>query len=578
MYDPIRDLYTQYYQWHPEHVAWGNISWGFATSKDLVTWTDHVGYEGYNAEALGPPGFGKYNGLGIFSGTAQPINLQGEVDGTWLLFYTSISELPTAWNSYYYPHTESQSLAISKDGGRTFQESSYNPVIDATTGTAPMHWNLTGFRDPFLEPFPALDAVLGVSEPHWYAVFGSGIKNVGPRIPLWTAPKSDLTKWTFLGALWEPEVNSTLGPLFSTRSYGFNFEVSNFFALPDSSGELHYFVAMGVEGNNLTYANYTHSALWNEGIVHRRENGSAEFTPRAGGQADWGLAYAFTSFNDTKHDRRVSWGWAAEDILGDGATFSTIQQGFQGAHTLPRHWFVHEAKNVMNVDGQLTENYNAVVTQTGDDTFLAKTLGVRPLYDVIAALRQGTSNHTFGGKTYKSTTILKTRGLAHMEIRAVIDSTTGACGIIVGASPGMKEYTTIVFDPAENTVSVERQHSSLIKEFNDARNVGYFYPYTIKTKQGVRRESVVMDVFLDGSLLEVYVNDRFALTTRIYPSMECSTGYGVHVADGTEANFKSIRVWEGLTNVWPQRPLNSSSKLVFDTPAETNDYKWWVGN
>ena len=29
----------------------------------------------------------------------------------------------------------------------------------------------------------------------------------GPRIPLWTAPASDLTSWTFLGALWEPAMS-----------------------------------------------------------------------------------------------------------------------------------------------------------------------------------------------------------------------------------------------------------------------------------------------------------------------------------------------------------------------------------
>jgi sucrose-6-phosphate hydrolase SacC (GH32 family) len=27
-------------QYHPQHVQWGNISWGHATSKDMVTWTD----------------------------------------------------------------------------------------------------------------------------------------------------------------------------------------------------------------------------------------------------------------------------------------------------------------------------------------------------------------------------------------------------------------------------------------------------------------------------------------------------------------------------------------------------------
>ena len=243
MYNPSQDLYYLFYQWHPEHINWGNISWGQATSKDLITWTDHNGWQDSEALALGPTGFGNYNGLGIFSGTAQPVNLHGQQDGTLTLFYTSVKWLPTSWTLPYHRHTESQSIAISEDGGQTFHDIDANPVIWATTNSAPMYWNLTGFRDPFVEPFPELDSVLEKPEPHYYAVFGSGIKGVGPRIPLWSAPATDLTDWTFEGALWEPAGNSSLGPLLSTRTYGYNFEVSGFFALPDSKGEQHYFVS-----------------------------------------------------------------------------------------------------------------------------------------------------------------------------------------------------------------------------------------------------------------------------------------------------------------------------------------------
>ena len=115
-YDPTSDTYFFFYQWHPQHINWGNISWGQATSKDLITFTDKIGWQDSEALALGPTGFGNYNGLGIFSGTAQPVNLHGEVDGTLLLMYTSVSWLPTSWSITYHPHTESQSLAISKDG------------------------------------------------------------------------------------------------------------------------------------------------------------------------------------------------------------------------------------------------------------------------------------------------------------------------------------------------------------------------------------------------------------------------------------------------------------------------------
>ncbi|KAK6397437.1 hypothetical protein LTR65_006413 [Meristemomyces frigidus] len=579
MYDPTRDIYHLFYQWHPQHINWGNISWGYATSKDMVTWTDHNGWEDSEALALGPTGYGNYNGLGIFSGTAQPVNLHGEVDGTLLLMYTSVAHLPTSYNIEYQPYTETQSLAYSTDGGKTFQNYEGNPVINTTTGLPPMDWNITGFRDPFLEPWPAMDALLGVEDPHYYAVFGSGIKGVGPRMPLWTAPASDLTQWTFLGALWEPVDNSSLGPVLSTGSYGYNFEVSGFFSLPDSSGELHYFINMGTEGGNVSFHESSHWALWNEGVVSRRENGSAEFTPIAGGAGDWGLSYALTSFNDTKNDRRVQWAWAPEDLVGDAGLFSASQQGFQGSLTLPRELFVHEVSSVVNTNGTLAENREAVLSQSQNGTFTARTLGKRPLPDVVEGITANATHTSYGSSTYSSSQIIQEQGDAHMELKATSSSSTGAFGLVIGASPNMTEYTTIVYEPSNNTVLVDRAYSSTLVGFSNVTVTGYFSPYTIMSANGTAaQEAITMDVFVDGSLVEIYINERFALATRIYPSMECSTGFGVYVGDGGSVAFESIEAWMGTLNVWPDRPLNSSSPLVWDTAAQTDNYTWWSGN
>lgn len=223
-----------------------------------------------------------YNHLGIFSGTSQPVNLTGGVDGTLLTFYTSVSELPTSWSSPYLLGTESQSLAYSTDGGVTWEEYDNNPVLsDPPTG-----WNITGWRDPYFHSWPEMDSFLKLTEPHFYAVLGSGIKGVGPRMPLYRAPASDLTNWTFLGALWEPTMNTTLGSLAETGSYGFNFEVSNFFSIGDR-----YFVTMGAEGGDVSFHQRRWS-LWNEGTLSTRANGSVAFNPVAGGAGDWGLLYA----------------------------------------------------------------------------------------------------------------------------------------------------------------------------------------------------------------------------------------------------------------------------------------------
>ena len=121
---------------------------------------------------------------------------------------------------------------------------------------------------------------------------------------------------------------------------------------------------------------------------------------------------------------------------------------------------------------------------------------------------------------------------------------------------------------------VNRDFSSTIEGFANATVTGYFSPYTVNGKT----EAITFDIFVDGSIVEIYINERFALTTRIYPSQLCSTGFGVYVADGSSVEFGSIEAWLGTLNVWPERPLDSSSPLLWDSAAETNNYTWWSGN
>jgi beta-fructofuranosidase len=152
LYDPTADTYHLHYQWHPNHVNWGNISWGHATSKDLITWTDVGGWQDEQAQSVGTgpepdSRNNSYYGLGIFSGSGQPYNLQGEQDGTLINFYTSVQYLPTNWQIPYTPGTEKQSIVISNDGGKTWEQYAGNPILSHP----PDGWNVTGWRDPFVE-------------------------------------------------------------------------------------------------------------------------------------------------------------------------------------------------------------------------------------------------------------------------------------------------------------------------------------------------------------------------------------------------------------------------------------------
>ncbi|CAO2656179.1 Nn.00g049820.m01.CDS01 [Neocucurbitaria sp. VM-36] len=575
MYDPTTDTYHLHYQWHPNHINWGNISWGHATSKDLITWTDVGGWEDGQAQSVGTgpnrdSRNNSYYGLGIFSGSGQPYNLQGEQNGTLINFYTSVQYLPTSWTLPYINGTEKQSIVISNDGGQTWEQYEGNPVISSP----PEGWNITGWRDPFVEPWPEMDAILGQEEPHWYMVLGSGIKGEGGggRIPFYSAPASNLTDWTFLGALWEPDRNETLGSLLETGTYGFNFEVSNFFSLTDEDDDVHYYVLMGTEGGNLTWHPRAQWGLWNEGLVTRRENGSAEFTPVAGGVIDSGLLYAVTSFNDTKNDRRVQWGWANEENNG----YAVNQQGFQGSMAIPREMYVIKTRDLINVDGGLTTKGNTRVVEHANGTFTGYTLGARPLPDVVEGLEAGTEPQSINTAGNWTTSNPAGTGSSHMHLQVTLSNFTGPAGVTIAMSPGREEQTTIWYSPENYTINVDRSQSSTIgTEVANYTMLGYFYPYTFSNGT---QESLHMDIFVDGSLVEVIINDRFWLTTRIYPARIDSTGFGIWVGDNSSVQVTNMAMWDISTNVFPDRPANSSSELVFDTPEETNNYVWWTGN
>jgi beta-fructofuranosidase len=307
--------------------------------------------------------------------------------------------------------------------------------------------------------------------------------------------------------LWEPADNTTLGSLLETGTYGFNFEVSNFFSLEDEDGDIHYYVMMGTEGGNLTWHPRAQWGLWNEGIVTRRENGSAQFLPVAGGAIDSGLLYAVTSFNDTKNNRRVQWGWANEEMND----FAIAQQGFQGAFAIPREMYVKKTAGLVNADGQLTTIGNNRLVEHSDGTFTAYTLGARPLPEVVEALREGATcsnlSTTDSGSYSESTSVGS--GNNSMEIKATFRNFTGAAGLTIAASPGGEEYTTIYFDPSNFTINVDRAHSSTIYQFANYTMLGYFYPYIYATSDDSSEpmnEDVEMHIYLDGSLLEVLVN------------------------------------------------------------------------
>lgn len=114
--------YHLFYQHNPFENKWGHMTWGHAISKDLVHW-QHL-----------PIAIKEENGIMIFSGTCVVDN--NNTSG----FAKPGGPVPMV--AIYTGHTDtnqSQHLAYSFNGGRTWKKYAHNPILDL---------HKKDFRDP----------------------------------------------------------------------------------------------------------------------------------------------------------------------------------------------------------------------------------------------------------------------------------------------------------------------------------------------------------------------------------------------------------------------------------------------
>jgi beta-fructofuranosidase len=127
-------------------------------------------------------------------------------------------------------------------------------------------------------------------------------------------------------------------------------------------------------------------------------------------------------------------------------------------------------------------------------------------------------------------------------------------------------HTRITYTLSNSTLTLDRSASSLTSNFTKDNYYGFFEPYTIN---GVP-EKLNFDIFVDGSLLEIFINDRFALTSRVYPTRADAQHVTVFAGE-SEVCFDELRIWPYMKNdIFPKRPTNSSSPLHHNPYYETH--------
>jgi fructan beta-fructosidase len=269
-------VYHLYYQHNPYATHWGHMSWGHATSPDLLHW-QHLPIAIWEEPALG---------YTIFSGSAvvDKENTAGFGKGAIVAIYTADYAQPEKRQDIH--------IAWSTDNGSTFKQYAMNPVF--TTGEAK-------FGDP--------KVFWHAGDEKWIMVNICGRPQ--GHVDFYSSP--DLRKWSYM---------------------------SSFYAESDAPGiwECPDLFNLPVDGNpgNLKWVLKVNCTMTSEAPAATRYfmgdfDGHTFIDAQLTGQgltSDHGAIYAEVTYNDEPQDRRVLMGWLRETPHED--------RPWTGAMAIPR--------------------------------------------------------------------------------------------------------------------------------------------------------------------------------------------------------------------------------------------------
>ncbi|WP_285243209.1 glycoside hydrolase family 32 protein [Pseudarthrobacter sp. fls2-241-R2A-127] len=267
-------IYHVYYQNNPFGSVWGNMSWGHATSTDLLHWDEQPVAILCDAEEdifSGSIVIDEYNTSGLGDGQTAPL----------VAIYTSAYK-----DSSVRRGTQAQSLAWSSDGGYTWTKYQGNPVLDR---------NSADFRDPKVFRYN------GLSGSYWVMV---AVEANEHKVVIYSS--ENLRDWHYL---------SSFGPANAT---GGVWECPDLFPLPldGDEGQTKWVLTLnlnpagpnGGSGGQYFVGHFNGVAFTSETTVTQGISKRADLD--AYQWLDWGRDYyAAVSFNNAPDGRRLMVGW-----------------------------------------------------------------------------------------------------------------------------------------------------------------------------------------------------------------------------------------------------------------------------
>jgi beta-fructofuranosidase len=150
-----------------------------------------------------------------------------------------------------------------------------------------------------------------------------------------------------------------------------------------------------------------------------------------------------------------------------------------------------------------------------------KTLGQSPLPALVALRRPE--------QTFARTVTPSTDGQFVGDLGRIVELiadfagilNTGPYGVVIASSPDGSEVTRLTYDPSTRHIILDKRRSSLS---NDGEGPMVLTGSYDEAAFGVPRK---FHIFVDHSVVDVFINDAAAFSFRIYPTRRDSTRFGI---------------------------------------------------
>ncbi|CAG8111289.1 unnamed protein product [Penicillium salamii] len=489
--------YHLFFQYNPASAVWGNMSWGHATSKDLMHWDERP-------VALLARGYPDTVTEMYFTGSAvaDVNNTSGfGVDGKVPLvaMYTSMypieQDLPSG--KHVREEQQSQSIAYSLDEGETWTTyDTENPVIH--NPPAGYEEKFKNFRDPFVfwhDDTQKWIAVTALASIHKLAIWSS----------------DNLKQWSLL---------SEFGPY---NAVGGVWECPNMFQLPvqDEPATKKWVMVLGLNpgGPPGTVGSGTQYFIGDfDGTTFKADENSVYPGNGTSNWMDWGPDfYAAASYNGLPKGDVVQIAWM--NNWQYGAEIPT--DPWRSAMSVPRQL------SLKNIDGKIS------LLQQPQDSWRS-VADRQSSQQSRESVSEGSTSLESPGKAFKID--------LSFEDHDSDDSRASAFAISVRANSAFDQETLIGYNFTSKEVFVDRQRSGDVS-FDDTFATLYHAPL----KAGADGR-VTLQAFVDWSSVEVLGGQgEVALTAQIFPDQDAAEARLVSV-DGVTQDVK-LEI-QGLDSSW----------------------------